>query len=1675
MANRIDVNGTLSEIRDILDAISQRLPLNSESSNERRARVAASAVGGITQDDIINANRLSYSKSDAEGMEMFTVSIGKLKDTLMSMGTPDDMTKIQGGLDSFKLINESIKGIASFADISAISTGLTKEGIAATKETISSLMDVFNFDGKDAAKIKATAESVKPAIEGLAALNAMLASGIGNAMSNISISLKVPHIKNTIKKLMSVFDGITPPSKETIDVMGVALKNITGYINAIDSIRSMGGFLTGRVMLSRIDSFRKSVFRLIGVFIGQGRYVGVYEVLESKKALLEQGSVLRSMISMASHMFDGNVGKAFIEGIANARYIRAFERNARNFMHIFLDEGTGLYTMLASPRVQDIMSKKPDESLANMKASISSMSDIMALTQAMPSGNMKSINPAKGMLTSIIGIITNFANYDEKDIAEGKAVISSAAEAWGAIGGFKFDFIADMSGIRQSDIKREMDIVSMISTRMSLLADSIKMDGGQESIVESIRKMMAAFVEVGEGVSKIGKISINIPVVNGNVSSILKASERMSSIKDDSEKLSGAVRTVEGMKALVDSMSGLGMGKAGKPFAFGGLKGMLSAKINIAELKGVISAVIGSDKEENVLTGQKSFAKILTAITIVNAFKGLMDTISLMGAGRAFSMGMMLKWNIAKANLSKMLAGMNVIYEYKKPKGKTLDVEEITKFSEILNVFSKVRFIGLVEANIGMGSLEKIVGKVKSISKSAKQDEVDGLLKYMIPLELVCKRFKTVGGALLTGSLALTGALVFAIPAFLSLSVYKGMLTLFGIGMIKDWHIINTGVRHIGKTAMELTLVAGLIGLTAIAFEKISWKSIGKVGAVIAGMSALMLGLGAIIGGIPAIAVGMKVLKDVIIGFSIASVIFSGAIVVAAAGIGLFGKAFEGLGGSLASVNRILGTESKESVAAIGGMIVGIAKSVMEAGLYSAVGIFPFILMARAIRVMTRGVDDILDAMKKISATGGIEAFKNNIGILGSSLGGFIDSVMAKVSAIDVGQNISIGDFLGISNNSTRRIGAVGGIIRMTSKFLKMMSSFSSGPNGTLRPVLKYDRDGNAVLGAPVDIAETGSRIGDAFGSFVSVVGGALDKIDVGPEGNDYNFGDFFGFTNKAKKRAHVVGMLVNTASVFAKTISGFVGGGDNKIRSIVGTNDRGEAVYGDEVDVPAVSLSIAGAMSSFVSTMTARLNEIDVNASANPTLRSLGIGVRLNLAGLFGIGNRDNQRLHVMGALIDMSSKFAETLKMMASGDKKIRTIKGMDDKGNPVYNDGDGVDIYSASLTLAQSMGLFVSTMVAELNKVDIQYSGAVNAIFGFKSDATKKVNVITKVVNSASEFGKMIMNFSGEQGKIRVIESYDQKGNPVFSKKPLDVVAAATSITSAMGTFVGTFAESMKKLNDDTKGANLSTKCLDSAIASGEKFSAMMSKMNGKVGSIVEDTKSLSIGMGEFSTAMGEIFSSDAESGPVWSKNAVANINSFSNVVGVLGGAMKKMKGFEKTGNDPKGIAAETAAIKNFLGTFNSSVNDGVEKFSNILPAATKNYITFTNAISRNGNEAIARLKEMTEQVTQLKDVMAQMSDVSKSGLNFIISSNGQNPDEVMKNNGMSKPGNMQIPGDATPKNPKTNGTYTTEDIAKAVYIGVQEGLKQGLQLLNLNAVVNMPDGSNVNNVEITMFRG
>ena len=531
--------------------------------------------------------------------------------------------------------------------------------------------------------------------------------------------------------------------------------------------------------------------------------------------------------------------------------------------------------------------------------------------------------------------------------------------------------------------------------------------------------------------------------------------------------------------------------------------------------------------------------------------------------------------------------------------------------------------------------------------------------------------------------------------------------------------------------------------------------------------------------------------------------------------------------------------------------------------------------------------------------------------------------------------------------NAGRAMGILATIIDPIANFTQTLAMFEDGGEGVLYVPI-YDEHGNFKTKREIKVVEVATKIGNAVTTFIqTLTDKSGDWIELYRNYNDVqtvvksshsgvfsSSKEYETITNNVMKDAFgVFGNVIQPVVAFANILRMFGDVADKKGKLLVFTENGSR-----EIDPKEIAATIGGAISSFIKTLTEKLNPND------PVFGKL----------------QSNEDL--ISTSVDTLTKALESLGQIDT-DNAVKFYGAFGNIMELVYSIGDekhGASVKSATISIGELTTAFtgLNEQLADGNNIvstltsmnsllgDIsKSSGSLNGIISFFTDIKKHAenfsgvidsSVIASISNLCSSIPKLSTTIEGSKGNINGFLTNLRADAEAFSNA-LDssVVATITNLVSslpsasnAIGELQGKFNKTVTdkktgiKVNADKitiafNKSTISIKNFDSALSgNNNKRINNLKNLKEAITSLNDATKGIESRLANVASALKALASISTE-------NAANNI---SRVISALGNM--HASGGSGTGGSGGGVSIDTAKLAKDLSDAIAAAFDGTE---------------------------------------------------------------------------------------------------------------------------------------------------
>lgn len=527
------------------------------------------------------------------------------------------------------------------------------------------------------------------------------------------------------------------------------------------------------------------------------------------------------------------------------------------------------------------------------------------------------------------------------------------------------------------------------------------------------------------------------------------------------------------------------------------------------------------------------------------------------------------------------------------------------------------------------------------------------------------------------------------------------------------------------------------------------------------------------------------------------------------------------------------------TLAAISGFVLGVTLLIIGIGALMLIPyVFPILAIGAAVIASVSTVVILLAVAIKLI----VSAYKDcesigvdNLPSIGKSMGEALSGFVTKV--VDGLKNISLSAMAKI----TIMMLPIQLIVNTTSKFIKMLSSFSTEDckEGELKPVYYNEKTGEYVVGSKIDLANAASAISSSFAKFITTLADNLKN-----------------FTEDGADRIEEISEMnllpiIESCSSFVKMVSSIVGSSDANKLFYYMTDKDGNYIKDSkgnyitrEVDLVSAATTIANGFGVFVETLATKLNEIDLDGLEDIT--------EVNLT-----------------SIMDSTTKFIQMVSDMTPGTEEeakngIVNIYRKDKNGNYIYEGkeiakktvnlkrageaiGNGISGFLLALTNGVTNISELDKFANDFGKITNSFEKITNTIFKIDDSKAQKIKEYTDAINKFAEavdkVSESIDTLNGKEIDLKLDEISDKFNLIIGVDTSINVnnnssnSASSNSNSSSSGGWFG------KKQNN---APSINTESISNAILDGfKKINMIKVELNQNGGSSINLDGTLNIG--------------------------------------------------------------------------------------------------------------------------------------------------------------------------------------------------------------------------------------
>ena len=506
---------------------------------------------------------------------------------------------------------------------------------------------------------------------------------------------------------------------------------------------------------------------------------------------------------------------------------------------------------------------------------------------------------------------------------------------------------------------------------------------------------------------------------------------------------------------------------------------------------------------------------------------------------------------------------------------------------------------------------------------------------------------------------------------------------------------------------------------------------------------------------------------------------------------------------------------------------------------------------------------------------------------------------------------------------------------------------------------------------------------------------------------NSDNFDVPIGLLGIAKLTAkhRSVEQLVHSFMLAAKdlckiAVIGNMIDGEGRISPQIGTDNEGNPIYGDPVDIVHVSTTIMSSIKAFTSVLDSGLLDVDKMKDAK---KSFGI--------LASIVDPISRFLNLLTGFVGGTDK---------SGDATLTPVK-IDDKGNIIK--GAPCKVVVVAKSIVSAVDSFVGTLFAP--SVIEKWQGYINGSSGRKQKkaVTGVMGVLGEIVDPINALINLLTGYDGDGTTISTV-SMDSNGK-VVKGPSVDPKKIATSILNSVSSFVDTIfnKNTMKKWEDAADYDSDIITTLKSQIENLVQLGASLSNDNIKPDLI----KSNGLALGSiFNDVFGNVTddlmvtAETMQAGKSLTKGKVSLYGSFAKLLELS----NDLSNVNVTALGTKSKAITSAMAEIFGYTFNSAIPK-VQELSKHTGTLTANLKDFDKTLMSDSNRRKKAIDEFKDSIEELLKKFSNAGDSVHELYELVTQLEHMDGDKISDN--ISKI-NTKKGGTSTTQN---DGTSTTQN--------------------------------------------
>ena len=410
---------------------------------------------------------------------------------------------------------------------------------------------------------------------------------------------------------------------------------------------------------------------------------------------------------------------------------------------------------------------------------------------------------------------------------------------------------------------------------------------------------------------------------------------------------------------------------------------------------------------------------------------------------------------------------------------------------------------------------------------------------------------------------------------------------------------------------------------------------------------------------------------------------------------------------------------------------------------------------------------------------------------------------------------------------------------------------------------------------------------------------------------------------------------------------------GEGRISPQIGTDNEGNPIYGDPVDIVHVSTTIMSSIKAFTSVLDSGLLDVDKMKDAK---KSFGI--------LASIVDPISRFLNLLTGFVGGTDK---------SGDATLTPVK-IDDKGNIIK--GAPCNVVVVAKSIVSAVDSFVGTLFAP--SVIEKWKGYINGSSGRKQKkaVTGVMGVLGEIVDPINALINLLTGYDGDGTTISTV-SMDSNGK-VVKGPSVDPKKIATSILNSVSSFVDTIfnKNTMKKWEDAADYDSDIITTLKSQIENLVQLGASLSNDNIKPDLI----KSNGLALGSiFNDVFGNVTddlmvtAETMQAGKSLTKGKVSLYGSFAKLLELS----NDLSNVDAVALGTKSKAITSAMAEIFGYTFDSAIPK-VQELSKHTGTLTANLKDFDKTLMSDSNRRKRAINEFKDSIEELLKKFSNAGD-------------------------------------------------------------------------------------------------